>query len=163
TNGTALDIAAVPQGQAAALTGLNTTALGLATNSELRATFGSGQPLELYRVGAGTPVSLGTVSIQGSSALGVSPGDAPLDSGGTIGMGVTTPGGGALTKTLTIKNTGSEPLTLGIVTITGPGYTVTQPGQTTLPLGADTTFSVTLSDATAGIGITGTLTVPSND
>lgn len=167
TDGTRLDIVGVPNGTSFDLSELERTYLGIATDGRLQATFdpeSSNNGIQLFHIPtAGVPVLMGAVSVQTVPELSVAVSGATLESGTSIGFGETTPGGGPLVKTLTLENTGSGPLAFGTVTISGPGYSVTQPAATNLAPGASTTIQVTLSDSTAGVGLTGTLTIPSNN
>lgn len=163
TDGTTLDIVGAVPGQQAVLDSLDISQLGLSTNVKLQAIAGSAPTLNLFRLTNLGPVALGSASITGIPVIEVGSGSSSLASGDAIGLGETTPGGGDLTKVLIIQNTGTEDLNLGGVAITGAGYTVGQPGSSVLAPGQSTTIQVTLSDVTAGIGLSGTLTIPSND
>ncbi len=62
---------------------------------------------------------------------------------------------GSQTRTFTIKNTGTSPLTLsGNITVSGQqanDFTVTQPASTTIPANGSTTFEVVFTPAAAGL------------
>ena len=161
TDGVRADIIGIPTSAAGIQNSLSLSALGIAADSRLQGQ--AGDTFNLYRLPVSGPAELiGTFSAEGEPAASIRVGSAEIDSGSTLGLGETVPNGGVLTKTLTIVNSGAAPLVLGTVAVTGPGYSVTQPSQTTLAPGEQTTIVVTLSDATAGNGITGTLTIPSN-
>lgn len=167
TDGTRLDIVGVPNGTAFDLAELDPTFLGISTDTRLQSEFvpgGASNGFQLFHIPlAGNAIPMGTVDAQVVPELQVSASDALLESGATFGLGATTPGGGPLSRVLTIRNNGSGVLTLGTVNMTGAGFSVTQPAVTSLAPGASTTIEVTLSDSTPGIGLTGTLTIPSNN
>jgi hypothetical protein len=161
TDGTAPDLIAIPASQAGVLNLSGLSMAALVSDERLRSSVG--EPLNLYYVPAsGTPELIGTMTVEGEPEATVYLGDGLLVSGDVIGMGETVPHGGSLTKTLLIQNTGAAALTLGQITISGPGFTVSPPAKTVLSPGEETTITVTLSDATAGIGITGSLKIASN-
>ena len=162
TDGTRTDIIGVPVASAGAQDSLVFSAVGIASDTRLRGTIGS--TFNLYRLPeSGPAVLIGTFTAEGEPAASVLVGSNEISTGSVLGLGETTPGGGVLTKVISIRNTGAAPLVLGTVGISGPGYSISQPSQMTLASGDETTVTVTLSDATAGIGITGTLTIPSNE
>ena len=93
--------------------------------------------------------------------IAVSMGGSNLpDGAGSVVFG-STPTGTAVVKTFTVQNTGTAVLTLGTLTVP-TGFTASAFGTTTVAAGAATTFSVTLSAASAG-SYSGTLSVGNND
>lgn len=67
--------------------------------------------------------------------------------------------------TFTIKNTGTDNLTLGTITKSGTGaadFTVTQAGSSSVAPGSSTTFTVTFSPLEGG-SRTATISIPNND
>jgi uncharacterized repeat protein (TIGR01451 family) len=80
---------------------------------------------------------------------------------GSADFGVTSIGAD-VTKTITVQNQGTQPLTLGTVSVNCPDFTVTQFGQTTLNPGQSTTFSVTML-AGAGGTFSGSVSFATND
>jgi hypothetical protein len=81
-------------------------------------------------------------------AMAVLDGSIVLGSNSTDSFG-TTPTLKSVTKTFTIDNNGTSALSLGTITVPS-GFTVTQPQQNSLSAGASTTFTVTMTAATAG-------------
>jgi uncharacterized repeat protein (TIGR01451 family) len=67
-----------------------------------------------------------------------------------------------VTKTITVQNQGTQPLTLGTVSVNCPDFTVTQFGQTTLNPGQSTTFSVTMLAGAEGT-FSGSVSFATND
>ncbi|MCL4206714.1 MAG: choice-of-anchor D domain-containing protein [Pirellulaceae bacterium] len=80
---------------------------------------------------------------------------------GLIGFGVTAIGTD-IVKTITVQNQGTQPLTLGTVSVNSAAFAVTQFSQTTLSPGQGTSFNVTMSANVEGT-LTGTVTFNSND
>lgn len=167
TDGTRLDIVGLPNGSAFDPADIDPTFLGISTNVGIQLSFdpdSGSNGFQLFHVPeSGAAVLMGTAAVQSVAEVQLVVNGATLDRGTAYGLGETTPGGGALTRVITIRNSGSGTLELGTVSIAGSGYSVTQPGQATLLPGQETTVTVTLSDATAGIGLEGQLTIPSND
>lgn len=166
TDGTMPDIVFAPYSDPDAVDTLIATVLGLSANGRLRATFSPADINPTFRVfqgSAGNFTEVGTAAVQGVPEAAVLVDSTSVTSGDAFGLGETTPDGSQLTRILTIRNTGTGSLTLGTVSIAGPGYSVTQPSQQILAPGEQATITVTLSNASPGIGITGTLTIPSND
>lgn len=167
TDGIRLDIVGIPHGSTFDLADLDPTFLGISANSELQLAFntdGSSNDFQLFYIPeSGSPVQMGTAQVQNVPELNLSINGAQISQDSVFGMGETTPGGGPLNRLITITNTGSGTLNLGAAAISGAGYSVSQPVQTTLLPGQQTTLTVTLSDGTAGIGLQGQLTIPSND
>lgn len=167
TDGTRLDIVGLPNGSTFDLADLDPTLLGISTTTGLQLAFdpdASTNDFQLFHLPqSGAPVLMGTAAVENVAEITLSINGATIDRGAVYGLGETTPGGGALTRVVTIRNSGSGTLNLGTVSIAGSGYSVTQPGQASLLPGQETTVTVTLSDANAGIGLEGQLTIPSND
>jgi hypothetical protein len=81
-----------------------------------------------------------------------------------VDLGAGDCGGAAITKTVTINNTGGKPLTISATT-SGVPFTVT-PATTTIAPGASGTFTVGVAipaASVAGTKLTGTITVTTND
>jgi hypothetical protein len=97
--------------------------------------------------------------------LDVKDGAASLLDNGTLNLGSATQGGAALTKTITVKNTGTADLLLQPIVIGGAGFTLVSanftPGQVLAP-DATVDITVQLSTATAGT-FNGTLSFGHND
>ncbi|HET6423575.1 MAG TPA: choice-of-anchor D domain-containing protein, partial [Planctomycetaceae bacterium] len=95
----------------------------------------------------------------------VKDGAATLLDNGTLNFGSATQGGAALTKTVTVKNTGAADLILQPIVVGGTGFSLVSanftPGQTLAP-GASVNITVQLSTATAGT-FNGTLSFGHND
>ena len=167
TDGTRLDIVGVPNGTTFDLSQFVPSFLDITADSRLQASIDPDvqtNGFQLFHVPeSGAPVLMGAVAVQNVPEIKVLANGAVLGDESAFGMGETTPGGGPLTRVLTIRNSGSGPLTLGTVVISGTGYSVTQPGQSILNAGQETTITVTLSDGTVGIGIEGQVTIPSDD
>ena len=104
---------------------------------------------------------VGTLSSTADIQVVDSTGSALPWGSSTINVGMTTVGGAALTRTLTVRNTGTQNLLLGTITLPA-GFSVSSgPGTTTLTPGATTTFTVQLNATTAGTPA-GTLSIASN-
>lgn len=166
TDGTEPDIVFAPYGDPDAVDTIAATVLGVSANGRLRATFSPSDINPTFRVfqeSGGNFIEVGTAEVQGVPEATILVDSTAVAPGATFGLGETTPDGAPLSRILTIRNSGTGSLNLGTVSIVGPGYSVTQPSQQILAPGEQASISVTLSNASAGIGITGTLTVPSND
>jgi hypothetical protein len=107
---------------------------------------------------------------------------AVLDGTGTVAFGNAAKGSAAISKTLTVKNTGLAPLTMSAATLTGAGFTIVTNVPTTLAAGATANLVVRLDTAIAGaksatisfanndsnenpynFTLTGTVTIPEAD
>jgi len=101
-----------------------------------------------------------------SPAIGVENDGTPLTSnGGHTWMGQSVVGVPASTVTFTVKNTGTQPLTLSEVTVEGTDagdFGVTQPDVSSVPPQESTTFTVTFTPSAAGERLA-TLNIVSND
>jgi len=94
-------------------------------------------------------------------AVQVSEGATVVANNGSVNFGSTLVGA-PLTQTFTVTDTGTQALTLGSVSVTGAGFTLSAaPGATTLASGATTTFAVQLS-AAAG-SYSGNVSFTTND
>jgi hypothetical protein len=113
--------------------------------------------------GAGTPGSA-TVNIvpdsSGGATLQLSDGSTNLANNANESLGSTTVGS-AVTKTLSIKDTGSTALNVSTLSASG-GFNVSTPGPLMVSPGMTTTFTVTMP-ATASGSQSGQLTINSND
>jgi len=69
----------------------------------------------------------------------------------------------AQTKTYTVTNAGGGDLTLGVLTLTGSDFTLTQPVTTALGAGGSSTFTVIFPEGLASGTYFSTVTVPSDD
>jgi hypothetical protein len=163
TDGTNLDIVGAAPGAEATLANLDLSQLGLTTNPNLQATIGGSSVLNVFQLTDQGAMAIGSATVQGVPTAAIVIDDNTVDSGANLGLGVLIPGSGAIVKTVTVQNNGSGNLVLGTVAISGAGYSVTQPGQSTLAPGESTDVTVTLSDTTPGSVLTGTLTIPDND
>ena len=76
-------------------------------------------------------------------------------------FGSVTPGGTAISRTFTVRNDGTAPLTPGAVTVPA-GFTLTEGLRATLAAGASDTFTVQLDTTTAGTK-TGDISFATND
>ena len=70
--------------------------------------------------------------------------------------------GGSVARTFTIRNSGSDPLTLGSVGVVGSGFSVTTQPSASVPASGITTLVVTFAPTVAGAA-TGTVTFTTND
>lgn len=167
TDGTHLDIVGIPHGSTFNLANFESNYLGIAANTALQLTYDPDAGTNDFQVfhvpESGSPILLGSAEVQAAPELVVSINGTSISPDSVFGLGETTPGGGALTKIVTITNRGSGTLNLGATTITGAGYSISPPSQTNLLPGQTTTLTVTLSDSSAGIGLEGQLAIPSND
>lgn len=84
---------------------------------------------------------------------------------GSFGFGNQLVGTSSAATTFTIENTGTMPLTLGTIALSGTNaseFAVTPAGSASLDPGSSTTFSGTFSPSSAGAK-TATVTIPNND
>lgn len=166
TDGTQPDIVFAPYADPGAVDTLIATILGVSANGRLRATFSPADINPTFRVfqeSGGNFTEVGTAEVQGVPEATILVDSTAVAPGATFGLGETTQDGAPLSRILTIRNSGTGSLNLGTVSIVGPGYSVTQPSQQILAPGEQASITVTLSNSSSGIGITGTLTIPSND
>jgi hypothetical protein len=113
-----------------------------------------------YTVGNPSSATVNEVLDQANATLALADGSTNLSSGGSDSWGTTTVGT-PVTKTLTVKDTGTGTLSVVSLTATG-GFTVSTSGPLTINAGASTTFTVTMPAGSAG-SPSGTLTLQSND
>lgn len=104
-----------------------------------------------------------TVSPAPGAVLEVSAGDAPFARNSLFNLGETRRSAGSLVRTLTLRNSGTAPLTFGTASASGAGYSVSQPSAATLAPGETASLTVTLSNTAPGLGQAGTVTLPTND
>ena len=71
--------------------------------------------------------------------------------------------GPAIVRTFTIENTGSAPLNLGTITVSGTDFILTPPASNTVAAGASTTFQISFPSPAPQGTYNATVTVPSND
>jgi hypothetical protein len=84
------------------------------------------------------------------------------DNTGSVNLGSVTVGG-TITRTITIRNAGSQNLTLGSAINLPAGYSLAQPwSATTLVPGGTTTFTLVVNTASAGT-LAGTVSLATND
>ncbi|HEX8911106.1 MAG TPA: choice-of-anchor D domain-containing protein, partial [Humisphaera sp.] len=76
-------------------------------------------------------------------------GTSLADGSSTVDFGTASVGGGRPTRTFTVRNDGTAPLTLGTPTVPA-GFEVTEPLDATLAPGASDTFTVSLQTAAEG-------------
>ncbi len=92
----------------------------------------------------------------------VAGGGTAVPNNGSFPFGTALPGA-PVTQTFTVTNGGNQTLTLGAVSVTGAGFTLSAPlGSTSLAPGASTTFAVQMSAATAG-SYSGSVSFTTND
>jgi hypothetical protein len=102
----------------------------------------------------------GGVGATGPAEVTVLDGGTAVASGAAINVGTRGAAGPAVTRSLTIRNDGGDPLQLG--TVTAPaGYTVSGV-PASLASGASATLTITLAATEVGT-YAGTLSIPSND
>ena len=70
--------------------------------------------------------------------------------------------GGSIARTFTVRNSGSDPLTLGAVGVVGSGFSVTIQPSANVPASGVTMFVITFAPTVAGAA-TGTVTFTTND
>jgi len=92
----------------------------------------------------GTP----EVTVLGNG-LSIADGDTTPTAADDTDFGSVYQGGSAVSRIFTVRNDGTAPLTLGVVTVP-TGYTLTEPLSASLAPGASDTFTVRLDVATAG-------------
>jgi uncharacterized protein (DUF1800 family)/uncharacterized cupredoxin-like copper-binding protein len=93
--------------------------------------------------------------------IAVLDGTTAIPNGGSVSFGTTTQGT-PVTKTFTVQNQGSAPLTLNNPITVPSGFTASSFASTTVAPGASTTFTVTLTAASTG-NFTGPLSFTHND
>ncbi|RZJ67738.1 MAG: choice-of-anchor D domain-containing protein [Flavobacterium sp.] len=106
------------------------------------------------------------INLQGN-AVSIVDGDTTPATADWTDFGATTVTGGTITRTFTISNqsTGTAPLDLGAITVTGANaadFTVTQPATTTLAVNSSVTFTVTFDPIGTGTR-NATINIPNND
>jgi hypothetical protein len=87
------------------------------------------------------------------------PSDVP-DNTGSVAYGSAQPGA-PISKEFTVRNLGTQDLTLGAITVPA-GFTLTSTPASTIPVGGSTTFTVRLDAAAVG-SYSGTVSIGTND
>ena len=135
------------------------TLIGTITNGHTSVTVSSGtySHVLLYPDNAATycdKISIVWTTGGGSPTMGVSvQGGSAVAYDGTVGFGNCGVTAGAQTKTIVVTNTGTAALTLGTVGVTAEqGFTVTQPGSSSLNANKGTSFTVTFTPTAEMIG-----------
>ena len=96
------------------------------------------------------------------NGLGIASGDtSPAVIDGTD-LGMAAIAGGSVARTFTIRNSGSDPLTLSAAGVTGSGFSVTTPPAASVAALGSTTLVVTFAPTVAGAA-NGTVTFTTND
>jgi hypothetical protein len=97
-----------------------------------------------------------------SPEIAASVGGSDVQTGGTVDFGTAAPGATA-TRTITVRNDGSRPLSFAAAAATAPaGFTITQPLPLLIAAGASADLVVALDTSTTGAHA-GALTIPNND
>jgi len=126
--------------------GTNTAAITIVTNDPTTPTF----TLNVSATGTSAPIPP-TVTVSGAT-----------NNGPEISLGSAVEGNPTATKTFSITNTGTSPLTIGTIVSSDPAFTVTQVSPNPIPAGGTGTFTVVATPTTIG-HTSGTITIPSND
>ena len=70
--------------------------------------------------------------------------------------------GGSVSRTFTIRNTGGDPMSVGVAGVSGAGFSVTTPSAASVPAQGGTTFVVTFAPTVPG-AVVGTVTFTTSD
>lgn len=96
--------------------------------------------------------------------VAIAPGGVLLDGKTLVDFGLSLPLNIPVQRTLTLRNIGAGPLTLGNVSVSGENFSITQPGKTELAGGgADTTTFIVTFLPVSGAVQNGRITIESND
>ena len=101
------------------------------------------------------------IDVLGNGLL-IAPADATPGAVDGTDFGMAAIAGGSTSRTYTIRNPGTDPLTVSFVGVTGSGFSVTTQPTGTVPAFGATTLVVTFAPSVAG-SVTGTVSFTTND